>query len=163
MRTNLSQNDVTPDLIVAVYAYIAARAHAELLREDVDKVDRELLAENPLPNTAGHGHDKWITEPKYTYLCEDEDALERYYAERDARLRAAGLKPDGMPHDYCPALVAEHEQLKAERLLIKQAGQMLEIEDPEDLSNLLLCQPDGLAKRQEFIDLTASLVVTLNG
>lgn len=164
MRDKLTREDVTTEVVEAVRAYLEARAVAEPLREAVDQVEREILAELQLTNNFDLSRElnadlgpQVITEPKQVYLCNDEDQLEAYYDEVDARCRAAGLKPDDMERDFCPALVAKRRVTEAEWVLIEEAGKMLEMDEPEDLNNRLLCA--GLEDRQKFIDLTVRLVV----
>lgn len=107
-------------------AVCAAQAYAETMREAVDKIQRQILAELPLYDDLMAEHKgterKRITDPKHTYLSQDEAACQRYFAECNTRTRAAGLKPADMPDEYCPALVAEHDQIKAERALLDSGG-----------------------------------------
>lgn len=156
MKTSLSRKDITQELVDAVAGYVYAQAKATVTREAVDEAAREILAADPLPHRRGGDP---ITDPKLTYLATDE-ASERYFDLMDAKLRELGLKPDDMPRDYCPALVAEADQHNAEVAVITEAARMLEIDEPLAMNNDLLCQKDGLAKRQKFIDLTVRLVVS---
>ena len=156
MREELTREDITQELVDAVAAYIQAKAQATVMREAVDEVAREVLDEVELMN---YRTGEPITNPDRTYLAE-EGPLYDYFARMDARLRDAGLKPDDMGRDYCPALVAEDAQHKAEVAVITEAAKMLEMDKPERVNNRLLCQENGLDARQEFIDITASLVVS---
>jgi hypothetical protein len=158
MRTKLDKKDITQELTEAVEAYLHARANAETIRQSVDEVQQDLLTDSPLPNSTDHGPE-FITDPDRTYLAEEE-AVIRYFGEMDARLREAGIKPDDMDKDHCPALVAEDIQRQAELAVIVETGRMLEVDNPETLNNALLCQKDGLEKRQEFIDTAVRLIVS---
>uniref|UniRef100_A0A6H2A4X6 Uncharacterized protein n=1 Tax=viral metagenome TaxID=1070528 RepID=A0A6H2A4X6_9ZZZZ len=162
MKTKLSIKDVTPAVKSSVAAYLMARAYAETMRAAVDKIHRAILEESPLTNGHESKHGKpaeMITDPKLTWLCDDEEIMKDYYQESDKRLRAAHLKPDSMPDDHCPALVAEHIQVKTQWLLIECAAEMLGENNPRDFNNQLLCA--GLDTHQKFIDLVVGLVVNL--
>lgn len=107
-------------------AVCKATAYAETMREAVDKIQRAILAEIPLYDDMMAEHNgterQRITDPRLTYLSKDEPAWQRYFAECNIRERAAGLKPADMIDDYCPALVAEDLQSKAERALLDSGG-----------------------------------------
>lgn len=157
MKTDLTPKDVTPALIDAVASYLVFRTVAKVRREEVDEVQRAVLQEMTLMDDS-----RRIFDPDRTYLCEDTEALQQYWTEVDGRLRAEKIKPEEMQLDHCPALVAEQEQLQAEWHILDESAKMLDIyEDSGSLNNSLLCQKDGLAKRQQFIDLTVKLVLSL--
>jgi hypothetical protein len=146
----------------AVSAYLVSRGFAETVREKVDQIDRAILAECPLKlaprwKERGTNLPELITEPKYTYLCDDSDQLADFYQERHNRQRQQGIKPESMPFEHCPALVAEHNLVKCEHLVIEAAAQMLgeKLFTPQKL----ICA--GLDKYQQFIDLSVRLVVNL--
>lgn len=111
------------DLAMAV---AQSQAYAQTMREAVDKIQRKVLEEIPLyddldAEQSGAERQR-ITDPKRTWLSKDDAAFGRYVAECSKRERAAGLKPASMPDDYCPALVAEDLQTKAERALLDSGG-----------------------------------------
>lgn len=116
------------DLAMAV---VKAQAYAQTMREQVDKIQRQVLKEVPLYDDliAEHNHTERhrITDPKDTYLSKDDAAFQRYVMECSNRERAAGLKPATMPDEYCPALVAEDLQRKAERVLLDSGGSLFGI------------------------------------
>ena len=164
MKNHLTRQDVTPKLVKAGYAYIVAKAAAETVAATIGPIQAEILQDFELYNDLEVEHGlprRRITAVKDLYLSNNEDEVLAYYAAVDQRLKAEGLKPHDMDADYCPALVAEDEQRKAEYALITEAARMLEVDEPEDFNNALLCQRNGLEKRREFIDLTAALVVNL--
>lgn len=149
-------------LVDAVANYLAARVFAEVTREEVDKIAAPIVERMEF-----YTSEKWaerfngqerITSPRELYLCADDDKLQAYYAECDKAERAAGIKPPDMPSEYCPALVAEHEQVKAEWALIDAAAVFLEMDDPLDFKKHLFGE-----KRQQFIDLNASMVLSYEG
>lgn len=111
------------DLAMAV---AQSQAYAQTMREAVDKIQRDVLKEIPLYDDLDAEHSgserKRITDPKRTWLSKDDAAFGRYVAECSKRERAAGIKPATMPDDYCPALVAEDLQMKAERALLDSGG-----------------------------------------
>lgn len=146
---------VTPEVKSLVNAYLLQRAFAETLREKVDAVYREILTEIPVYADT-YGRDRQILKSGDLYLCSDDVLCEKIYAEGNKRLRALKLKPDDMPDGYCPALVAEDQQVKVETALIDAAGAKIGID-----SHKLLCA--GLKTRQEFIDLVVKLVISLPG
>jgi len=161
----LTTKDVTPGVKSAVNAYLMARVYAETMREEVDKIERAVLKECPLSNGREQKRGmpaKEITDPKYTYHCTNEDELQDYYEECDKRERKASLKPDSMPFDHCPALVAENIQNKTQWLICDVAAEMLKMDfDGKELNHRLLCM--GLDKYNQFIDLVVGLVVNLPG
>lgn len=160
---SLTQADVTPAVKEAVKAYLMARARAEVIRAEVDKIERAILAECPLTNGLEQEYGepaRKITEPKYVYLCTDEVLLADYYAECNHRERKAGLKPAEMPDSHCPALCAEELATQAEWAIETAAAVMLGLPfDGKELNGRLLCM--GLDVRHRFIDLIVKLVVNL--
>lgn len=150
----------------AVNAYLMARAHAELQREKVDSIARELLTTaeyytDPKFITRARKKSERITEPKNAWLLEDSEHTD-YLLDLKHALKKAGYKIEDIPgepaHSYkCPALVAEDIQRDAERLIIKTAAEMLG--ETEDFHHKLLC--NGLDKYYQFIDLVVKLVVNL--
>lgn len=159
----MTTKDVTLAVKSSVNAYLMARAYAETMRDCVDKIQSDILAECPLSNDLEQKRGlaaRQITDPKQAYLCTNEDWLQDYYQETDKRLREARRKPDDMPINHCPALVAECLQTDTEWILLDCASDMLAMDfDGQELNHRLLCK--GLDKRQEFIDLVVGLVVNL--
>jgi hypothetical protein len=162
MKENLNPTDVTQELIDAVYNLIEAQAFAKTMRKEVSEIEREVLSETPLLNQGNRGPEQ-ITNPSQTYLAVETEAYTAFASEVDRRLREANLKPDDMALEYCPALVAEAEKHEAELAVFNEAATMLDVFDGDgkELGNRLLCQPDGLEKRQEFLDVACKLVISL--
>ena len=166
MKENLTKADVTPDVIAGVTELLARMTIAQVTREEVDKVQSAVLQDialyDDLMATHQEREPERVYNPGQTYLSQDEPALKRYYAATDAALRAKGLKPDDMATEYCPALVAEHNETKAEWALLDAAAEMLELDfDGQELNSRLLCHKNGLERRQEFLDILIKLVVNL--
>ena len=164
MKQHLTRQDVTPELIKAGYAYIAALAFTQTIADAVKPIQSEVLAGFEFFNDLSirHGAERErITDPDRLYESENERDVLAYYAAVDQRLKADGIKPQDMPAEHCPLLVAEHDQTKTEWALIVAAAKMLGDDSPDTFNNRLLCQKDGLEKRREFIELTAKLVVNL--
>jgi len=111
--------------------YCALKVIAEDLRAAVDKVQRRLLLDEcPLFKDLDGG-DR-IIDPKDYWLCQDEAACKAYYAAQDRELRAAGIKADDMDDQFCPALVAEHNVIKARRAIVDALAPLVDI-NPENL------------------------------
>jgi len=164
MKQHLTRDDVTPELIDAGAAYLVALAVTQTVADIVKPIQSEVLTDFNFFNdlSVKHGLERErITDPNDLYLSEDEEQVAAYYAAVDQRLRADGVKPDEMPAEHCPLLVAEHEQTLAENALIVAAARMMDVDEPENFNHRLLCQSNGLEMRQEFIDIIAKLVVNL--
>lgn len=115
--------EMAAGLVNEVNAVLLAQAVADVERERVDKIQRRLLSEavymGARPSFAvPDGAPFRVTEPKYSWLMEDEDAA-RYYAALDAAYAAAGYE---LEPGYCPALMAENAQCQAENAMIVAAG-----------------------------------------
>ncbi len=158
MLQKMTKEDVTPGVKSAVNAYLLARTYAETKRKQVNKIEREILKECPLPGR----EEKNITKPSEAWQCTDENLIAEYYAETNHRLKKVGIKPADMPDDHCPALVAENIQLKTERRIFDNAAEMLKLDvDGQELNNGLLTL--GKGNRKKFLDLVVGLVVALPG
>lgn len=159
--------DITPAIKTAAAAVLMARAIAEVERERMDKLDRELLAEIPCHVSQKiidlhdkHGDTeavaKWeacgrrITNLKDAFLMDDDDA-KVYYAERQRRINAMGYQ---LPDGHCPALVAENTQRDAEHCLVECAQEVFGVTFDQLLSS-------GLDTLHKYIDLLVKLVVNL--
>lgn len=155
MKERLTIQDITPEVHSLVQSYLTTRAIAETLREEVDKVKVGVLSGFSFKNDLSieHGEEERdITDPEDLYLSQDEEGIIRYHAEVDKKLKESGIKPKSMESDFCPALVAEHDQRKIEWALLDEVAEVLECEyDGKKLNNRLLCL--GPEKRQQFIDL----------
>ena len=140
---------------ICVNAFLMAKTYALCMRERVDEVQRAILAECPLdtdPQWIEKGRtDEKITDPKHTYLA-TEVHFRDYQEECNHRLRKLGIKPDDMPDEHCPALVAEHLQVQAEWLLLEYGWNAIGGAD-NGWKNLY--GPE----REKFLDLMCKIVV----
>ena len=163
--TKLTAASVAAELRPAVDAVLMTMAYAQLMREKVDAIRREILTECPL--TPGEFAMKMretapITDPKSVYLCDDAAQLEDYYAECDKRERAARLKPADMAKEHCPALVAESAQREAEHLMLDCFAELIKFEGGGKLfRHRLLCR--GLDEFKRAKDLCIKIVVNMPG
>jgi len=141
----------TPAVHKLVRAYLLARTFYEVTKEKVDAVYAEIMEEIPVYSDAKHrvqrgGKVERIYDHEKLYLTDDDEACRRIWDEADKRLRAAGIKPDNMETDHCPALVARSELSKIQGALIDEAGKGMEITVDRLLSA-------GLDIYNKFIDL----------
>jgi hypothetical protein len=146
----------TPETIALVKAYLKARAYAETMRAKVDEIHREILTECPIYADKRDGGDQ-ILESKNLYLSNDDAACEDFYEESDRQLRAAGLKPDEMKRDFCPALVAEGLLRNASAALVDHSGKPFGLDNDR-----ILCSSDGLNNRQKWIDNIVNLILSMH-
>jgi len=158
---------ITPAVKTSVTAYLLARTYAEVKKDRCDTICREILATAEYWTARREGRrsqePERITEPDDAWRLSDVDHTDYLLYERH-KLEEAGYKIDDPPGaDYKhPALVARSLQRDAELLLITTTLKMLKIDiPPKAFNNRLLCQPDGLAKRQQFIDLIVKMVLAL--
>lgn len=145
--------DLDPDVVgralaPAVKTALAARAVAEVTREEVDAIAARILAENTYMSQ--YTGDR-ITEPRRAWMM-DEVVFAGYAALVDAAVRAAGYDPEP---GYCPALVAENTLLKAERALVTASEPFF----GTSYDDLLSCS-DGPAKQAKFVELLCGLVAS---
>ena len=151
------KKEITSAVKSAVNAYLLARAHANTMREIVNKYYKEALEIYPL-YTDRHKKAEQIYDVKRMYLSEDEQTCEDVYNDVEYRLRRDGIKPPEMPDGQCPALVAESIQRDAENLIIEATGEMLGMDiDSLEIKTRLL----HMGKYYEYIDLVCKLVVNL--
>ena len=81
-----------------------------------------------------------IENPEHLYRCLDEVEVARYYDACDTAHREHGFAG---PYGYCPALIAHHDQLKAEWRLLEAAAQFFALDSP----------PTKSADREKFLRL----------
>jgi hypothetical protein len=143
---------VSEALTSEVNAVLITRAHAEVMREKIDKVHAEIIDDLDIRDDDGNP----IAEPRWYWRMADKYTAE-YYAECDRRNREMGydLEPG-----FCPALIAEDLQRKAEHNLIAAAAEFF---GPSFTVNNLLCCRNGLEKLREAIDLLCKLVINAPG
>jgi hypothetical protein len=154
MSTPNLQDIDTPAVHSLVRAYLMARTYAECQRERVDAIHFEILTECPIYADKDDG--QAITKSGDLYLTSDDQACKDFYAEANARLRHAGIKPTEMADEFCPALVAEHLLRKTERILIDESGKAFGVS-----ADGLLGTSKGLENWQKWLDLVCKLIVNL--
>ncbi len=133
-----------------VNSYLLARAYAQTMREKVNEIYKVILTECPIYSDR---EGEQILDPDRLYLCSDMTLVQDAWDTADHRERKAGLKPDDMSDEKCPALVAEYDLVKVEWALIEATGEPMGI-----TNNDLLCA-GGSEMRQEFIDLVVGFIV----
>ena len=144
----------TPAVHSLVSAYLMARTYAECQRERVNAIHLEILTECPIYADKDNG--QAITRSCDLYLTSDDQACTDFYAEANARLRHAGIKPTEMADEFCPALVAENLLRTTERALIDESGKPFGVS-----ADSLLCARNGLENWKKWIDLVCKLIVNL--
>lgn len=102
-------------------AVVAARVHAELERKRVDEYIRPVFEGFEFLDDEG----KRILNERHIFACPDEELCAKYYAACDKAHRAHGF--DG-PEGHCPALIAEHEAMKAEQALLVAAARFMGVD-----------------------------------
>lgn len=126
----------SPETMKLVAAIPLAKAHAKEVRAKVDAYIAPVFAAcGPFPIADRFaerlGADAKVDKPSNLYRCEDEAKIEAFYAACDEAHKANGYD---LPAGYCPALIAEHAVVEAERALLKHAMAAGIIPDGADLS-----------------------------
>lgn len=113
-------------------ALLVAQAAAQVLREQIDAL---LTPEFVKFGFVRDDNGAPITREADLYLSEQEDLFPRWYAQRDAIIARAGWTiPAGSEGEgWCPALVAEHELIKAENALLDHARAWFELPEVYNL------------------------------
>ena len=155
----------TTALKSAVNAYLMATAYAQTIREKVDEIERDVLAQCPL-KVAEEWKDglgdipELITDPKYVYLADlQSEEYKEHMNENRKRQEEAGLRKNIKNPDFCPALVAESLVRQTKRLIVEIGADF--IERPELTPDKLLSS--GLKNYNKFVDLCCSLIVNEPG
>jgi hypothetical protein len=103
-------------------AVLVAKAAAEVTREKVDAYIRPVFDRYGFKDEDGRP----IESPRQLYLCKDDAACDRFFAECTATHRANGYT---LPDGYCPALVAETKLIEAENALINEWARVFGVTD----------------------------------
>ncbi len=101
---------------------LTKRAFAEVERKRVDAYIAPVFARFRFVDDEG----AVITDPDMLYRCDDEAMCAAYYAACDVAHREHGFT--GEPGE-CPALVAEHNQLKAEWAVLESMERFVGLDD----------------------------------
>ena len=138
----------TEEMIKAAKLVFLAMAHVQTVRPVVEGYQREILADiSPINRYNG----KVITDLKQSYCMSDKDFAEYMRRSKVDQDRNGFV----VPPDFCPLLMAEHAQQKAEWLLIDAVAPSLGVK-PDLITSTL----DGYKK---FIDLTLRMLAPLVG
>jgi hypothetical protein len=101
---------------------LAKRAFAEVERKRVDTYIAPVFAQFRFVDDEG----AVITDPERLYHCDDEAMCAAYYAACDVAHREHGYLGEA---GTCPALVAEHNQLKAEWVVLESMERFVGLDD----------------------------------
>lgn len=126
---------------------IELRRKAAVLRAEVDKIKRSVLAEMQLKDEDGN----IVLNPDASWTIEPEEDFLLFQAKLQKIIRQQIQGANELPEDHCPALVAESDLCDAENDLLRAICPFVGA-DPEQVM---------VAKselRQKFIDLTLELV-----
>lgn len=152
----ITPENITPDIKSAVRALLLAKTFAQVEREMIDAMQRDILMDGDRPlyrviqKKQDQGRPEWITDPKYAYSMSKDDYLS-YSAECDHRIKQMGYD---VPEGYCPALIAESLQRKAEKILIDSAKGLIGF----SFDDLIYTKPGIYDK---YVNLLCSLVISL--
>lgn len=150
----LTASNVSRVLEPLVNALLLQTTQAQVDRTRVDAIQRSILAGGAYFDDSG----KQVFEPRHGWTIADR-LWPTYHAACHAAYLAAGYE---VAEGYCPALIAEHDQTKAEWALIEAAEQFF----PGVTNDRLLCgskDKGGLELRREYLDLLCKLVVNRPG
>lgn len=111
-----------PKLRPLVVEMLAKRAFAEVERKRVDAYIAPVFAQFCFVDDEG----TVITDPERLYHCDDEAMCAAYYAACDVAHREHGYQGEA---GTCPALVAEHNQLKAEWAVLESMERFVGLDD----------------------------------
>lgn len=154
MKPKIKITDITPAIKSSVNAVLMAKVFAQVEREKIDAMNRDILTTDVYLSTSSPQNQEKvrITESQDSWLLCDADA-KTYYAVRDFRIKQMGydLKPG-----HCPALIAENVLTDTEHLLVEVAKPVFGV----DLHDLLCA---GMDKYHKYIDLLCKLVVSMPG
>lgn len=154
MRT--TRERFTPDMITAnmkeaAKSLVCAMAYVQTIKPVVDAYHQKILDEmQPVvsdiwPRIAG----KRITDIRESYLMGDEEHTEYLRRVNEERIKAGFVVEN---EDYCPLLVAEHEQVKAEWAFISAMEPLTGINNDSPLYG---------ENREKYLKLCLGLVVPL--
>lgn len=111
-----------PKLRPLVVEMLSKRAFAEVERKRVDAYIAPVFAQFRFVDDEGNA----IVDEKRLYHCEDKALCDAYYAACDVAHREHGFT--GEPGE-CPALVAEHTQLRAEWAVLELMERFVGLDD----------------------------------
>jgi hypothetical protein len=134
----------------AAKAVFLSMAYTQTIRPIVEGYKRKILQKCKFKIDPKfwneYEQDKTITDPKKAYLMTEND-LAIYLKECQTEQKKAGLKTE--KPEYCPLLVAEHTQIRAENILIDSMKPITGFDSTRFLS---------LENRAKLIDLSLRLL-----
>jgi len=156
MKTKTKEPNITRNMIKASEAVFLAMAATEMIRPIVLSYQKKILNHEKYEYSEkqmkrrGKTFQNWIMNPKDAWLMSDDDFT--HYASRcnEERIKV-NLHVDDP--GFCPLLVAEDLQRKAENSLIKTMQPITHV----DLDDCFR-QKNGLETRQKLIDLILKLI-----
>ncbi len=147
----------TNEMVESARNVFVTMALVETVKPIVKGYQMEILAKHQWPiakewsDRVKAANTRVILNPDETYLMEDED-FQIYIKEINEARESAGLKVENP--DFCPLLVAEDLQSKAEHLLIDVMEPITHL-----TIDKVLCSVNGLDNYRKLIDLTLKLLV----
>lgn len=152
--SHVKRLSVDPATVAAVNTYLLAKAHAEVWRDRVEPVQREMLKR--IGAIYGPRYGKLESTPivdlKDSWLMSDEQHTE-WCRLLDAEYRSRGWLSDSDDVGVCPLLKAEELQRQAARAVLLGASAIIEHLEP----HRLICS--GLENYRKGLDLVVSLIV----
>lgn len=162
-ETKLDAKEVAKALAPVVNLLLAAKAIAIVEREAVDPVRLRVINEDvyygrKMLRGGEYGPEYRVTDPKDFEMIEADS--ERYHDRLHEAYVDMGYAD--LPVGHCPALVAEHNVIKAEWVLIEAAEKFF----PGVTNDRLLSGlngKSGLDTRRDYLDLMIKMVVNAPG
>ena len=126
---------------------IELRQKAAVLRAEVDKIKRSVLAEMQMKDEDGN----IVLNPDASWTIEPEEDLLLFHSKLQKCVRQQIQGANELPDDHCPALVAESDLRDAENDLLRAICPFV----GADPKQVMVAKSE---LRQKFIDLTLKLV-----
>jgi len=134
------------EMLESAEVVFLSMAYVETIKPIVENIQKKVLNKHKFKvakKYRNYEKDKIITEEKYSYLMSNED-FKIYHNECRTLEDEKGLKVSNP--EFCPLLVAENEQRKAENLLMNSFKVITGL-DTDDINM-------SLDNRKKFLDLT---------
>ncbi|MCM1008666.1 MAG: hypothetical protein NC485_12235 [Ruminococcus flavefaciens] len=149
------------EIRAAQKAYVIAEAVEETIKEAAEDIQKKILSENEyfiMPEYEGRrGIAKRITEPKRTYMMNEEIFLNDFLAKCYEEYQKAGIA-DSRGKEYCPEANAHDAKKEAENLLLKLAIELIPDELAEEKETLRKAV-NHWKYREQILDLILKLGV----
>jgi hypothetical protein len=142
-----------------VSTWLLQKAYSEIVREKVNSVYADVLAEIPIFDDFQAKHKDYksigrILTVNDMYLSNDLESCNKIYIEVDKRLKEKGIKPLDMKWEFCPALTEESKLTDIEHKIIKLTGSPFGV----TVDKLLMY---GLDSYNKWIDLSIKVIVNM--